>query len=696
MFLDPTGDLIAARGNLVPDPPEPEGPLLPRDDVVAAAAALLVARGLADAPPLVDEPELVVVARPGERPRVAYRIAAFGSDGPAEVIVDASTGKPIDARSTAMRHDVRETRWADHVVLTSPPPPDYQLIHASAPYFFSGSWPGTTLQTMYATHYTRVYYDTRHGRDGWDDNPSSTTHRMRIVADVWPSGGTQWWPENAWLGQMMHSVMTGSDQACTDIIGHEFTHGVQEVDIGWGSGYQQLALGEGLSDIFGELIERHSVGGPDWVMGTGACAPIRSLVDPEGCTGCASLGPAHLSNLGGFAGSFHADGQVVGKAGFLVGRPSSAGSVSFAGLPVTGIGNDADTLLYDIENFWLLPTDDYFDFAWVWRYAAFWRWGEYDVRYQRARDAIDAVGMWTGPYTEPLFTHNQVALTTLAIGGSSYTAAVFRTNTGTNELLQRRRLGTLGSGNAWSTPTHIHWAGGNPSIATSGGVSHLVFRYDLNSSIVHYRSNTTGGWDPVSVVPSSSVDPWDDVSAVFFGGQLYVFYRSVATSALRYVRWNGTSWTAPSTVPGASLSSGGPAAAAYGGRIYVFYRGGTGAANLRYVWSSTGTSWTGPVAPDQGGAPSLAGTPTAHVAQQRLHVAGRTSTGAIRYSSLCSTTAGCTYRPGQWTRVTEVEGGLAGTQITLYSDFQSGGIGTRLYALRTYGTGTTWVSKRSE
>lgn len=59
-------------------------------------------------------------------------------------------------------------------------------------------------------------------------------------------------------------------------------------------------------------------------------------------------------------------------------------------------------------------------------------------------------------------------------------------------------------------------------------------------------------------------------------------------------------------------------------------------------------------------------------------------------------TAGCTYRPGHWTRVTEVDEGLAGTQITLYSDFQSGGIGTRLYALRSHGSAATWVSKRSE
>lgn len=50
--------------------------------------------------------------------------------------------------------------------------------------------------------------------------------------------------------------------------------------------------------------------------------------------------------------------------------------------------------------------------------------------------------------------------------------------------------------------------------------------------------------------------------------------------------------------------------------------------------------------------------------------------------------------PGEWTRVTEVQASLP-VQTALYSDFQSGGIGTRLYALRPYGSGATWISKRS-
>ena len=69
-----------------------------------------------------------------------------------------------------------------------------------------------------------------------------------------------------------------------DAVGHEFTHGVIVHSSGLIPQGESGALGEGFSDIFGEMIERYALGQCDWKVGTGVVlngAYLRDLADPS-------------------------------------------------------------------------------------------------------------------------------------------------------------------------------------------------------------------------------------------------------------------------------------------------------------------------------------------------------------------------------------------------------------------------------
>ena len=77
------------------------------------------------------------------------------------------------------------------------------------------------------------------------------------------------------------------DYNSLDILGHEFTHGVDEYSAELEYQYESGALDESFADIFGEWVEDQALGSHDWTTGgersNGNCPiPLRYLIDPAG------------------------------------------------------------------------------------------------------------------------------------------------------------------------------------------------------------------------------------------------------------------------------------------------------------------------------------------------------------------------------------------------------------------------------
>ena len=124
--------------------------------------------------------------------------------------------------------------------------------------------------------------------------------------------------------------------ASLDIVAHEFTHGVTFQTANLIYRDQMGALNESLSDIFGEMVERHSTGTTDWMMGShlGAPAEMRNLADPASIVIPNSGGIAYPSKMSEFLvvdvdnGGVHLNCLIVAHAFYLLaeGLPNAVGA----------------------------------------------------------------------------------------------------------------------------------------------------------------------------------------------------------------------------------------------------------------------------------------------------------------------------------------------------------------------------------
>lgn len=130
-----------------------------------------------------------------------------------------------------------------------------------------------------------------------------------------------------------------------DVIGHELTHGVTEVEAQLIYAYQSGALNESLSDVFGSLVKQYKQGkqdarAADWLIGEGLFTPhvqgvaLRSMKEPGTAFDDPVLGkdpqPAHMDNYVRTLednGGVHINSGIPNKAFYLV----AVGIGGFAG-----------------------------------------------------------------------------------------------------------------------------------------------------------------------------------------------------------------------------------------------------------------------------------------------------------------------------------------------------------------------------
>jgi Zn-dependent metalloprotease len=133
---------------------------------------------------------------------------------------------------------------------------------------------------------TWTLYDEVYQRDSLDG------HGLPLLGSV--HYGTDY--DNAfWDGTQMvfgdgDNELFGRFTASLDVIGHELTHGVTEIEAGLVYSGQSGALNESLSDVFGSLVKQHALGQSadeaDWLIGAELLRPgvegvaLRSMKAP--------------------------------------------------------------------------------------------------------------------------------------------------------------------------------------------------------------------------------------------------------------------------------------------------------------------------------------------------------------------------------------------------------------------------------
>lgn len=151
---------------------------------------------------------------------------------------------------------------------------------------------------------TRRYYKEVHARDSIDGTGQSLVASVHYLRDF----------DNAfWNGRQM--VFGDGDEVIfsrftrpLDVVGHELTHGVTQVEAGLEYMGQSGALNEHMSDVFGVLVKQYALGQSareaDWLVGAGLWAPgvkgvaLRSMAAPGTAYDDPRIGrdpqPAHM------------------------------------------------------------------------------------------------------------------------------------------------------------------------------------------------------------------------------------------------------------------------------------------------------------------------------------------------------------------------------------------------------------------
>jgi Zn-dependent metalloprotease len=210
------------------------------------------------------------------------------------------------------------------------------------------------------------YYQAIHGRNGIDGlggpgtTTSAATGAAMIVSRV--HFGTSGAYNNAfWFNNQMTygdgNGSTFSPLVTLDVAGHEMTHGVTEKTANLTYANESGALNEGMSDIFGAMVERYTRGvtnSDTWKIGEQCYTPgtagdaLRYMANTHG-SGTQTTGgnPDHYTErYTGTAdsGGVHTNSGILNKAFYLT---SEGGTHHLSGVTTTGIGaTDAEKIYY--------------------------------------------------------------------------------------------------------------------------------------------------------------------------------------------------------------------------------------------------------------------------------------------------------------------------------------------------------------
>ena len=140
-----------------------------------------------------------------------------------------------------------------------------------------------STQTHFSAEKTYTYYKNSHGRNGWD-NASGQMSAYHAVYGLAYANACWGCLGNVAQFGIGPTAADNDDWNSLDIVGHEFTHGVDQDEVGMPYYAQTGALDESFADIFGEMTEQTTEGlsaaTSPWLVGEDRGA-IRSFWNPN-------------------------------------------------------------------------------------------------------------------------------------------------------------------------------------------------------------------------------------------------------------------------------------------------------------------------------------------------------------------------------------------------------------------------------
>jgi len=232
------------------------------------------------------------------------------------------------------------------------------------------------LDVHWALETVLDYFRTVHGWNGIDNNGMPVQAFVHMVYNG-SSYQSFWWAYGHNIlafgdGNSEHNPLT-----TLDIVAHEFAHGINDNTSHLGEDRETGALNEGLSDIWGAIIEQWAAPQKDhWSIGeeTGKTGPlpIRSLSDPlhfkpsepfpdtygiapwQDITNCTI--PDQYNDYCGI----HKNATVFGKWFYLLSDGGSDSNGNGSCYNVQGIGiDDAAAIVYQAQHYHMSYTSDY-------------------------------------------------------------------------------------------------------------------------------------------------------------------------------------------------------------------------------------------------------------------------------------------------------------------------------------------------
>jgi len=312
--LDPQGNLTVLEGAYIPTPRNlPDAPTLPSADALLRGRSSVPGGMRGDA----STPELIVFAPLDREPRLAWRFTLnIGFTQAWAFVVDALDGRLLQRANRILDANVAgrgtDLQGVPRNLSVWQANNTHFLIDTSKPMFKAGTDPvqkpeGTItiadarnkepnelqgsdvflittanpaqwdipdgVSAAYNFSQTYDYFLAQHGRDSLDGQGGNITAIVRV--------GTKY--DNASWNGNLRLMLFGTVQpyaGALDVVGHELTHGLTENSANLVYENQPGALNESFSDIFGEMVEAHVEGQPDWKLGTRLTKIFRDFKNP--------------------------------------------------------------------------------------------------------------------------------------------------------------------------------------------------------------------------------------------------------------------------------------------------------------------------------------------------------------------------------------------------------------------------------
>jgi len=261
---------------------------------------------------------------------------------------------------------------------------------------FTEAYDQAGVSMHWALEGTYDYYLSRHGWDSYDNAGG--------LIKAFAHTGIGWFNAQ-WISSLLYMRFgdgNGSSLVSIDVVGHEFTHGVDQFSANLIYQDESGALDESFSDIFGTLIEFYLEGASgDWLIGEDFGA-IRSMENPNDFGDPDTYFGNFWAPLGGGDnGGVHTNSGVQNYWFYLLTEGGSGVNDNGDLYSVSGIGlEDAAKIAFRNHAVYLIPSSVYFDARLGSLNSVTDLFGSSSQQFQSVVDAWDAVGIYY-PFSTP-------------------------------------------------------------------------------------------------------------------------------------------------------------------------------------------------------------------------------------------------------------------------------------------------------